>query len=246
MAEPILDANFHFHYLSQQKESDVLNKYGDVKNLWETNNIKKVFVTIPPTYKKIAEMLGERKDVRVGAYLSFPNAFEKTDQTKLTNFDYLKIRPFYGSGDLSRYNTELKRIIKNGNKKLIQIHVEYIPKTLMETIREFPDINFQLVHGVHAFYEKLYNLPGKEQNIDNLLELKNLFLGTSNFSAHFEIPHRFLKKAVDDGLEERIFFESDYTLGYNKGWLQDSIISCKSAINGYNKKIFFENANKLL
>ncbi|MCW1300938.1 MAG: hypothetical protein QXX71_00460 [Candidatus Nanoarchaeia archaeon] len=210
-----------------------LKRVGGIRKRYNIDKIVGIF--IPPNLPLVKAILEKAPYIYPGIYLTPRENIGKLK--KISKFQFVKI----GADDIHPYMKKVNLIedALSQNFKKIQIHGHYFTKEFLEIlsryIREY-DALIYVAHGVDALYNYL-----TEINARQLRRLEgNLLLGTSPSNFLFYIPNEKVAKAMEDGLENMVVFESDFGLQCDDDFYQASILSVERAI-GDNEKVFQEN-----
>lgn len=261
----INDGHFHLHYGYPVPDEKVLGQLQRVKKIREQNGLDKIagIVTFENVgiikeirenhsyiYPGIYVMLERYKNKEVlPKEFSVPSYRYETEEKQLRdfkdNFNFVKINHWLGSS--FSWSEMLKQVLDDsislGIKKF-QIHTESLYNEGLDMMKEYVrehDAIFYLAHGINSVYGY-----SSKVSMDKLKELEgNLLLGTSSHTPTIRIPNDNVRKALDDGLENLVAFESDFILHYDDGWYPATIQSVVESV-GNSDKILYENLKTFL
>jgi len=221
---------------------------GDVKKLKEEYNLEKIVgVLLPKNIGSLMKIKEEHRYIYPGLYV-FVEDFDEELLRKARGFEFIKVQNWLGiTLSHERIGELLDKSISIGIKKF-QIHTEKISKNELSMLEKYvkeSDAIFYLTHGIYAIYSYFSNLDRRK-----LRKLEgNLLLGTSpHFGIVAEIPNYKLSRAISDGLENMIVFESDFTLQHLDA-LRNSYKSTIQSVTesiGENEKVLYENLKVFL
>lgn len=242
----INDGHFHFHYPAPDlvpglsKDIDVSTDLRRVRRIRQLYNIDKIVgIFIPPNISIINKIL-EEDYIYPGIYLTPIDGIEEIKRKAKISF--VKI----GADDCSPYSKRislLDKALANGFKKF-QLHGSYFTQNFLDMVKHYIkecDALIYVAHGVNALYSCFSEV--KPEEIKSLEG--SLLLGTSPSTPVFEVPNLKIKRALDDGLENFITFESDFGLHYDDKFYSASVESVIGAI-GENEKVLYENIKLFL
>jgi len=239
----IIDGHFHLHYFQLTSNSEILRQLRKIKKLKERYSLDTILSIIPVENYRIIDKLKDYDFLYPGVYILIED-YDESLIEKAKKFSFIKINNWLSEPFLLVENLEklFQDSISIGKKKF-QIHTTDINEKKLNLIERYikeDDAKFYIPHGVYTLYTS-------KISTSRLKKLEgNLFLGTSpSWGAIAEIPNYALIKAMENGLENMITFESDFTLNYGIEEYKYTIESVRRSI-GENEKIFHENVKLFL
>jgi hypothetical protein len=240
----VIDGHFHFHYPTKTQDSEILSQLPRIEKIRKKNSLDKILSVIPLENSGILNYLKNYSYFYPGVYI-FIEDYKKELIEEIKKFNFVKIQHWLSMPYLLPENLENLFLdsISIGKKKF-QIHTESINENNLGLIERFIkdyDVKIYLVHGVYALYSYSSKItPNELRKLEG-----NLFLGVSPFWSMVEIPNCSLIKAVGDGLENMIVFESDFILDYKDSFYDSTLESVRNSV-GENVKILNENIQRFL
>ncbi len=241
----IIDGHFHLHYTIPTKNESIIKAMKKrVKKIKENHSLERILGVIPTENSKIVDIIRkEHSYISPGIYILVEN-YNSNLLEKIKKFDFIKINNWLGSPFLLPEKLEELFLDSISNKiKKFQIHTSKLDEERLGLIKKYIqeyDAFFYLTHGVYASYHY-----SSKTNLNELKRLEgNLLLGTSPFWGTIaEIPNESLIKAIKDGLENLIVFESDFVLNYNEEFYRYTIESVRESVKNDKtlEKILYEN-----